>query len=307
MTAAPLGLVIPTLGGGALMDCLEAVRSLDPAPRTVAVVASGGRAPDVHRYDVQLLAEPRRLGFADAVNLGIAQLDPADHVAVLNDDALPARDWLAPLLETLESDHRVAAVQGPVLDGRGARLDGCGIILDRWVVPVQAGRGVSPGLLELPPIIAVSGTAAVWRREALEAVRLADGSVLDPAFGSYLEDLDLGLRLHRLGWRAACVGPPSVRHLGSVSGRTLRWRHPWWLLSNRWRALAGNLTGRAVLRLLPVLLRGELRCVRTLVRHGWRSVPVAVAWWAVAPGVIARALRRTTPGARLERLPEESP
>jgi hypothetical protein len=83
----------------------------------------------------------------------------------------------------------------------------------------------------------------------------------------------------------------------------MRWRHPWWLLANRWRALAGNLTGTGLLRLYPRLLRGELRAARTVLRWNWRAAPVVGSWWCVAPALIVHAWRRWTPGARLQRLP----
>ena len=117
--------------------------------------------------------------------------------------------------------------------------------------------------------------------------------MFDERFDSYHEDLDLGLRLRRLDWRSAWTGGAAVRHLGSATGARFGWRHPWWVLANRWRALAGNLTPSALMRAMPRLLRGELRAVRTLprttpARRRWRSpspasLPMLVAA-RLAPG-----------------------
>jgi hypothetical protein len=115
------------------------------------------------------------------------------------------------------------------------------------------------------------------------------------------------LRLLRLGKRAGWLGGARAVHLGSASGLSLSWRHPWWLLTNRWRALAGNLTPAALIGALPRLLRGDLRAVRTLSRGNPRALPVAAAVIAAIPLLIGGGWRRRTPGPRLQSLPEDAP
>jgi GT2 family glycosyltransferase len=134
------------------------------------------------------------------------------------------------------------------------------------------------------------------RLEALRQATLQRGGIFDPQFDCYHEDLDLGLRLLRLSWQASWVGGASVRHLGSASGPSLRWRHPWWVLANRWRALAGNLKVGALLGDLP-------RAVRTLQRSNPRVPAVAAAVAISLPAMIGRAWLRKTPGPRLTSLP----
>lgn len=300
-------LVIPSLGNPALEPCLAAVAQLDPAPVAVVVVLSGPGADRRLPAGMQAIRCRRRLGFAPAVNAGLAAVAAqAPFAAILNDDALPPPHWLGVLEGGLGGDAGAAAVQGSVTDGDGRLLDGCGVGFDRWWLPVQLGRR-DPAEPEPPaprPVTAVSGTAALLRVAALEQVQLAGGEVLDPAFGSYLEDVDLGLRLARLGWRAAWLPGAPVRHLGSVSGRRLPWRRPWWLLANRWRLLAGNLTPQALLAALPRLLRGELRALATLARQDARAALVAPAVALSWPWLVVQGWRRRTPGPRLAALPE---
>jgi GT2 family glycosyltransferase len=301
------GVVIPSLGGRHLAHCLEAVAGLEPAPASIVVVVSGGRGSPIHPAGAELVTVGRRLGFAAAVNAGIVRLGTTTrYVALLNDDAVPATDWLAPLLDALEDDAELAAVQGTVTDSVGAAIDGRGIALDPVGLPIQIDRGGSPAPEPAGPrsVLAVSGTATVFRTEALRAAALADGSVFDPVFGSYHEDLDLGLRLRRIGWRSAWVPGAWVSHVGSVTARRLGWRHPWWVLVNRWRAFAGNLTAGALLAATPRLLRGELRAINTLTRHNPRAPIAAAAALLALPWMVLRGLGRPSPGARLDRLPE---
>lgn len=301
------GVVIPSLGGRHLVHCLAAVARLDPPPERTVVVLSGGAPPPVLPPSTEQVAVDHRLGFAAAANLGIAALSGSvDRVALLNDDAAPEPGWLARLDAALTADPTLGAVQGTVTDGVGATVDGRGIALDDAALPIQIDRGLPPAPEPPGPrlVLAVSGTASVYRRRALLGAALADGSIFDPRFGSYHEDLDLGLRLRRVGWRAAWVPGARSSHLGSATGRRLGWRHPWWLLCNRWRAIAGNLTATAVLAALLTLLRGEVRAVRTLSRTNPRALPTSVAVGLCLPWIVTRALGRPSPGPRLTTLPE---
>lgn len=301
--------VVPTLGAPSLGACLEALRAQVPPLEVIVVVASGPAAGMKPPAGVEVLRSPRRLGFAAAVNRGLGAAAGTARVAVLNDDAVPEPGWLATLEAALDDAPRAAAVQGTVTDAGGRNVDGRGIALDRWGLPVQVDRGRPAEPEPAGPLrrLAVSATAALFCRSALDEAALSPGVVFDESFGSYHEDLDLGLRLGRLGRHALWVPGAPCRHLGSVSGRGMPWYHPWWILANRWRALAGNLDPGGLARSLPRLLRGELRAVNTLRRANRRALLVALAVAAAWPYLVGRALVRTTPGERLGTLPTEIP
>jgi GT2 family glycosyltransferase len=302
-------LVIPTLGAPHLTACLEGVSALDPAPVSTIVVFSGAAAERSIAANATLLRHHGRLGFAAAANAGIAALpDDVDGVALLNDDAVPKTGWLGTLADALERNPALAAVQGTVLNAEGTSIDGRGIVFDRYGLPVQIDRGA--GLdsdAGETTVLAVSGTAGLYRKQALLEAALAGPWFFDQSFDSYHEDLDLGLRLHRLGWRTRWIGGAPCRHLGSASGPTMRWRHPWWVLANRWRALAGNLSPSAFFAAMPRLLRGEIRAVRTLLRTNSRALPTAAAVTAAMPLLIARGWLRQSPGPRLQSIPGPAP
>ena len=299
-------LVIPSLGGPHLGDCLLSVAALDPPPHEVVLVLSGGETPPAVGEGCRVERKDRRLGYAAAVNLGLGTLeDGTDAVAVLNDDAVPAPHWLGALTRTLERRPEAAAVQGTVASADGTRVDGRGIAFDRWGLPVQVDRGRPFGDDQGEQLLlAVSGTACAFRRQALDRIALGNGQIFDETFDCYHEDLDVGLRLQRGGWSAVWAGGAPVRHLGSASGGRFAWRHPWWLLANRWRALAGNFTPGATLRSTPRLLRGDLRAVNTLARRNPRAVPTAAVVLASLPFIIAGGWLRSSPGPRLAAIPE---
>jgi len=299
-------LVIPSLGGPHLGDCLRSVAALNPPPHEVVLVLSGGGAPPAVGEGCRVERRERRLGYAAAVNLGMDCLsEDTEAVAVLNDDALPAPHWLGALTRALERRPDTAAVQGTVVSADGTRVDGRGITFDRWGLPVQVERGrpLSDDQGE-QLLLAVSGTACAFRLQSLRQIALDNGQVFDETFDCYHEDLDVGLRLRRGGWSALWTGGAPVHHLGSASGGRFAWRHPWWLLANRWRALAGNLTPGATLRSTPRLLRGDLRAVNTLARRNPRAVPTAAAVLALLPFIVVSGWLRSTSGPRLVAIPE---
>jgi GT2 family glycosyltransferase len=272
----------------------------------MVLVLSGGAAPPDQLDRCRLVRSTPRLGFAAAVNRGLNDLGyEIESVAVLNDDALPGPEWLARLVGVLEERKNVAAVQGTVLTADGTRVDGRGIELDRWGLPVQTDRDepFSDDHGERP-LIAVSATACVLRMQALRQIALTNRQFFDEAFDSYHEDLDLGLRLRRTGWHAVWTGGAAARHLGSASGGAFGWRHPWWLLANRWRVLAGNFTPGTLVRAAPRLLRGEVRAANTLARSNPRALPAAAATLVSLPWLMLRGWLRSSAGPRLDALPE---
>lgn len=304
-------MVIPSLGAATLEACLAALREQTRPPDHILIVLSGGARPDPDAPGTVIL-EDRRLGFAAAVNRGFRSVPPdTTLLALLNDDALPGACWLERLTEELRSREKtLAAVQGTVLTTQDPpTIDGRGIGLDRFGLPFQIDRdGPDREPSSDPrPVFGVSATAALFRLSALRRAALDGSMLLDERFDSYHEDTDLALRFTRLGLRSAWVSGAPCTHVGSVTGRRRAWRHPWWILSNRWRALCGNLTPWAFAMAVPRLLRGELRAVRTLARDNRRSWIVEAGVLAALPMIKIQGFLRSSPGPRLRRLPGGGP
>ena len=302
-----VSVVIPSLGAPSLNGCLDALSRQQLLPDRIIVVLSGGSQPPETGPEITTVLDECRLGFAAAVNRGLLEAPAGTpFVALLNDDAQPSPQWLGTLVSALENRDDLAAVQGTVTDAAAPpAVDGRGLAFDHLGLPIQVERGAATddGQRCIEDRLGVSATAALFRVEALKTARLKNGSVLDQTFDSYHEDTDLALRLSRLGLRSAWVPGAPCLHLGSASGRQRTWRHPWWILANRWRALAGNLTPFAFALAFPRLIRGELRAVCTLARRNWRAIPVACLVLASLPLLKVQGWLRSTPGPRLRRIP----
>jgi GT2 family glycosyltransferase len=135
----------------------------------------------------EILPSSERLGWADAVNLGLRRTR-GGVVALLDTSLEPTGDWLTPLMAAF--DDATVGIAGP------------------WGVNSANGREFS----EAPPgeVDAVEAYCFAVRREALRAA----GGGFDHRFRFYRNaDLDLSFAVRAAGWRAVRTGPlPLVRH-----------------------------------------------------------------------------------------------
>lgn len=114
---AHIRLVLVNFNGGDMTRaCVESLRELDwpPSHREIVVVdnASTDGIADVleARFpDVRVIRSTENLGFAGGMNLALTDLDGVDFVALVNNDAVPARDWLHPLVTALRAEEDLGA------------------------------------------------------------------------------------------------------------------------------------------------------------------------------------------------------
>jgi GT2 family glycosyltransferase len=115
--------VVLTFDGGQMtIDCLDSLLASDwPADKLEIVVVDNGSLDDVAervRADypqVKLLEPLENLGFAGGCNLGMRLPGEHEFVALVNNDATVARDWLRPLVDTANSAADIGAVSAKML------------------------------------------------------------------------------------------------------------------------------------------------------------------------------------------------
>ncbi len=281
--------VVVNLDGGEML--FETLRSIDaqsarPAER---VVVDNGSAEDERREiarrhpDWTIVALPKNHGFSYGSNRGIAAT-AAPWVALVNNDVILDPDWSARLIERIELDGGeppppresvipsppqsrlpLAALQGAVLDRGGVLVDTLGITLDETVSAVPLGAGALAARIVTGSAFDICGpsaTAAFYRREALEAAA-GRGHVFPNAFFAYYEDVDLALRLWRLGWRSLCEPKAVARHRGSITGDRTPVRRRRLIARNRRWCLRRNVAPEALAKLDGPIGRGDRRSVTT--------------------------------------------
>jgi GT2 family glycosyltransferase len=109
-------------GGDMTLRCLDALREVDWPPEALEVLlvdnaSIDGLAPRVRadRPWVHLIEHTHNAGFAGGCNLGLRDLDDVDYVALLNNDTIPDRNWLRPLVDALEADLDLGAASSKIV------------------------------------------------------------------------------------------------------------------------------------------------------------------------------------------------
>jgi GT2 family glycosyltransferase len=161
------------------------------------------------RAPLAVIRNEKNLGFGAANNQAFRQAT-GTFFALLNDDAVPASDWLHHLLAALKANPQAGMAAGKALMASDQRrLDNTGHLL----APDGLNRGRGRGQFDLGQFDRASraffpsGCAALYRREMIEQI-----GGFDEDFFAYGDDTDLGLHGRLLGWDCLFVPQARVIH-----------------------------------------------------------------------------------------------
>jgi GT2 family glycosyltransferase len=207
--------VIPVHNRADLLERLLATLRAQTLPVAEIIVvdnASGDDAAErARRSGCCVIAIGENKGFAHAVNRGWRAAN-TPWVAILNSDVELDPRWLESLLSHA-GDASFAT--GLILDANTRTvIDGTYDLVTRAACAWRAGNGEPrPGIAAATEPIAIApGTACLFRTEVLR--RLGG---FDERYGSYLEDVDLGLRCLREGFGGVYVPCAIAWHHGSAT------------------------------------------------------------------------------------------
>lgn len=214
---ASITAVVPTWNQAALVArVIGNLKSQTAPPARILVVDDGstdGAGDAARSLGADTIRFEENRGFAAAVNAGIKAVD-TPWVAIVNNDVELEVDYLDRLCARMQ-ERDVWFATGKLLKADNpALLDGAFDLPCRSGLAWRAGWGTPDGEAWNQPrrISCAPFTAVLLRMELFERVGL-----LDETFGTYLEDVDFGIRcaLHGL---AGVYEPGAVaRHRGSVT------------------------------------------------------------------------------------------
>jgi glycosyltransferase involved in cell wall biosynthesis len=244
VSSSTVSVLICTRDRPAMLDrALDALGSGTRAPDQLVVVNGGGDAGNAvvaahaSAFGEVVLIQYRNHNLATSRNLGLVRCS-GDVVAMTDDDAVVAPEWLEQIVEAHRADPSAGAIGGPVLGACRERF--LSRLADCVVFPHFAARR---GVHNLP------GVNVSYKLAAIRAVGEFD-PMLDRG-----EDVDFNQRLAEMGW--GVVYEPSIRvtheHRSTV----------WGLLEQQYRY------GRSY-----VLVRRRhagLYCVYPRTLRGWRD------------------------------------
>jgi GT2 family glycosyltransferase len=222
-------IVVTYQSAGQIEGCLQAARAcpqvgrllvVDNASTDDSLTAAADGGADV------VVESPVNMGFARGVNRGLRE-STADHVLLLNPDAVLTADALGKLARALEADP-AAVTAGPMLrSSDGAVLAGgrrFSTLTNRllwhlplpfrpaWSTPEYLHPPSRPGQEGGVPVDYLWGASLLCRRSFLDEI-----GGLDERFFIYSEDEDLGRQAQLLGRRCLLVPAAVVAHVGGAS------------------------------------------------------------------------------------------
>lgn len=204
--------------------CVAAVARMTYS-RVLTLVVDNGSDPgslgpiEALETPIELIRNPRNLGFTGGVNTGItrALAAGADYIWLLNNDALPDADTLSILVSAMQSDLRIGMASPIILNSdANDEVDFCGGLLVDTVGGLPVGTAIEATTdlatyerwaRESPKRIFLFGTALLMRRSMVEAVGL-----YDDRFFAYWEDVDYSVRCLKSGFDNIVVPDAEVRH-----------------------------------------------------------------------------------------------
>jgi GT2 family glycosyltransferase len=196
--------------------CLETLQAQSSSLEAELIVVDDGSEDsieDVLSDEVVLVRRDVNGGFAAACNTGAAAAS-ADLLVFLNNDTKPLEDWLSALIEHAE-DHPAAAVVGSRLLYVNGTVQHAGIVITHERQPRHIYGGFPadhPAVMRSRRFQCVTAAATLVRREAFERV-----GGFDTAYRNAYEDVDLCLRLGRLGYEIHYCADSVVTHLETVT------------------------------------------------------------------------------------------
>lgn len=209
-----IAVVVVTHGGGPLLAaCLDSLAAQTLAPAELLVVDSGspgGVPPEASRPGVRVLDLGSNLGFAAAVNRGVAATT-APLIALLNPDARAEPTWLAALSRAASAHPEAAWFASRVLTDAGA-IDSAGHTLTLTGRAVKLGEGTpdGPAFDSGREVLGAPASAVLYRRRAFE-----HAGPMDESLHLVMEDVEWDLRARSRGLK--CWYVPEARAAHAVS------------------------------------------------------------------------------------------
>ncbi len=200
---------------GTLERCIESVRQSGFAGPLVIVdnASTDDTASIAHavagRLDgVKVVRSEKNLGYAGGVNLGVRSVT-TQHIAVMNADCVVEGDWIAPCVDILERNDRIAAACPTVILADGTGINAEGLLLHKAGFGFNRHLGHATDTAAVTParVHGVQGTAFVIKRDVLEQI----GGWSERGF-LYHEDVELSWAIMAAGYQVWHVPTPAVVH-----------------------------------------------------------------------------------------------
>ncbi|MDH6533345.1 N-acetylglucosaminyl-diphospho-decaprenol L-rhamnosyltransferase [Aurantimicrobium minutum] len=184
------------------------------------------------KFGASLVELDCNLGYGGAINKVVEQLPVGiDFIFVCNPDSVISLETIGYLRDLLDSDPLIGAAGPKILNEDGSVYPsgrnipslrngiGHAIFSNIWPSNPWTKRYHSKAYLQDTTVLVswVSGSCMAFRTETFRAL-----NGFDEGYFMYMEDVDMGYRLGKLGYRVLYVPEVSITHIGGESTKVVK-------------------------------------------------------------------------------------
>lgn len=257
--------VILNWNGKALLEkFLPSLIRYTTHPDVELIVADNGSTDDSLAFlmniypQIKLITLSQNYGFADGYNKALENVK-SEYLVLLNSDVEVTDNWLMPMIDYLDANNDVAAVQPKILSQRNKEYfeyaGASGGFIDRFGYPFCRGRIFNT--VEKDVSQYDNPTDVLWATGACLVIRskdFADTGGFDASFFAHMEEIDLCWRLNCRGRRIVCLPFSTVYHVGAATLKKESPRKTYLNFRNNLLMLYKNLPQRRLKRVMIVRL-----------------------------------------------------
>ena len=292
-----VSIIIPALRRPDLTaKCLQslALQNIPKEDYDVLVVENEARPDSILKDplppNVRRILLEKNYGTTASINFGIAE-SSSKYVLLLNNDVELQPQFLATLVGVMETDQNYAFTTGKLLRATDkTHIDGAGDALLLGGGAYRLGHfDLDTGQFETRRwILAGCGAATLFRRSVLQETR-----GLDEDFFAYLDDIELALSIHQLGYTGCYVPEAVAYHVGSATlGDPMHPKVIELVTRNQLYLITKHYPGGVLLTLLPRVLLFQVLWFAFVVRH--QHLRAYVRGVLAAVRSMRRSLRKRT-------------
>ncbi|MEI6288634.1 MAG: glycosyltransferase family 2 protein [bacterium] len=268
-----------------LSDCLSSLEAQNYAKNLVRIILIDNNSTDStlefvrEKYPhFKIIHNRKNIGFASANNQGyfLAQKWGADYLALLNPDTIVEKNWLKNLVETLNNDKKIGAVQAKLLLYPEKNLINSLGNVSNFLSVSYCGHyreKDNHGLTRPMEIGYASGGAVLLNMVALKHTDLFDEKLF-----MYHEDVDLSWHLRLAGYKIMVDPRSVVWHKYNFSKAKYKF---YFMERNRLIVMLQNYKLATLIVFLPAIVFWEIAMLVYFILNGWGVEKIKGWWWII--------------------------
>ncbi len=278
-----VAVVILNWNGKELLEkFLPSVMQYTDHPDVEIVVADNASSDDSLRFlsssypSVRQIRLSENYGFAEGYNKALQDVN-AQYLVLLNSDVEVTDGWLMPMVEYLDTNFDVAAIQPKILAQKNKThfeyAGASGGFIDKYGYPFCRGRIFQS--VEKDNGQYNSPINILWASGACLLIRSQDffqSGGFDGSFFAHMEEIDLCWRLNTLGRRVVCIPSSIVYHVGAATLKKESPRKTYLNFRNNLIMLYKNLPQKTLKRIMIIrLILDYIAAIQFAITGKWAN------------------------------------